>query len=186
MESHVNSLAYAPAPPHRGRAAGPHAGAGVVRLIGLYKLLKAAAMVTLGVTALRMVHHDLNAVVADWVEHLHLDPGNRFLVHRVYPGVAHMTDARLRLLGCGAFVYAVLYTVQGVGLLAARCWAEWLTVVSGVLLVPVEIYELCRHATWAKAAILVSNVVIAAYLYYHVRRRAAAAAAADAVPSDLA
>ena len=96
------------------------------------------------------------------------------MVHNVVPRLMCLNDTSKRLLGCGALAYAVLYTVQGLGLLAARRWAEWLTVVSGVGLVPLEVYEVFRHPTWFKAVILVSNLAIAVYLYHHVRRRTAA------------
>jgi uncharacterized membrane protein (DUF2068 family) len=155
-----------------------HNGSGVVRLIGLYKLLKAAVMVVLGIAILHLVHQDLDAVLDRVVDRLHLDPCSPFLVEQVQPRLAHLNPTRLRLIGWGAFAYCALYTVQGLGLLAARRWAEWLTVVSGVLLVPLEVFELCRHPTPFKAIILISNVAIAVYLYYHVRHRTAAAEAA--------
>jgi len=41
-------------------------------------------------------------------------------------------------------IYAVLYAVQGIGLIADRRWAEYLTIATTSLLLPVEFYELMR------------------------------------------
>ena len=146
-------------------------GHGVVLLIGLYKLTKATIMLIVGVTALHLVHQNLVEVFDHWVRRLHLDPENRILEHQIVPHLAHMTAARLRLVGCGALAYVVLYTVQGVGLMRSRRWAEWLTVVSGLGLVPVETYGLVSHPTISRAILLGSNLAIAGFLYWHVRRK---------------
>jgi uncharacterized membrane protein (DUF2068 family) len=37
----------------------------------------------------------------------------------------------------------------------------------------VEIYEIHRHPTWVKIAVLLVNVAIVVYLIYHMRKRAA-------------
>jgi len=146
-------------------------GRSVVLLIGLYKLSKALIMLIVGVTALRMVHQDVVEVFGHWVRRLHLDPENRILEHQIVPRLARMTSTRLRLVGCGALAYVVLYTVQGVGLMRERRWAEWLTVVSGLGLVPVEVYGLASHPTISRGILLGSNLAIAAFLYWHVRRK---------------
>jgi len=160
-------LSYSPAtaPPERGHS--------VVLLIGLYKLGKALVMLIVGVTALQLMHQNVVAVFDHWVRRLHLDPENRILEHQIVPHLVQMTAARLRLVGCGAFAYVVLYTVQGVGLMRERRWAEWLTVVSGLGLVPVETYGLCNHPTISRGILLGSNLAIAGFLYWHVRRKQA-------------
>ncbi|MEO6246240.1 MAG: DUF2127 domain-containing protein [Opitutaceae bacterium] len=37
---------------------------------------------------------------------------------------------------------------------------------------PVEIYELVRHATWLKVAILAANLAVVAYMAWALRHRA--------------
>ncbi len=162
-------LPYVPAhPSERGHS--------VVLLIGLYKLSKALIMLIVGVTALQLVHQNVVQVFDHWVRRLHLDPENRILEHQIVPHLAQLTASRLRLVGGGAFAYVVLYTVQGVGLMRQRRWAEWLTVVSGLGLVPVEAYGFYSHPTISRAVLLGSNLAIAGFLYWHVRRKQAGCA----------
>jgi uncharacterized membrane protein (DUF2068 family) len=146
-------------------------GRGVVVLIGLYKLTKALVMLIVAVTALNLVHQNVVEVFDRWVLRLHLDPENRILEHQIVPHLARMTDSRLRLVGCGALAYVALYTIQGVGLMRKRRWAEWLTVVSGLGLVPVEAYGLASHPTISRTLLLGGNLAIAGFLYWHVRRQ---------------
>jgi len=37
--------------------------------------------------------------------------------------------------------------------------------------VPVEIYEIHRHPSWAKVTVLVFNLAIVVYLIYHIRKQ---------------
>ena len=41
----------------------------------------------------------------------------------------------------GTFLYALLYLVEGIGLLLKKHWAEYFTVVATGLFIPVEIWE---------------------------------------------
>jgi len=50
-------------------------------------------------------------------------------------------------------------------------WGEWVTVIITGSLVPVEIYEIYRHLSGLKVAVLVVNVATVAYLIYRIRQR---------------
>lgn len=65
--------------------------------------------------------------------------------------------------------YAVLETVEMVGLWYARRWAEYLTFVATVLLIPVEVYEIVDKVSVLKLITLAINVAIAAYLLWAKR-----------------
>jgi uncharacterized membrane protein (DUF2068 family) len=71
------------------------------------------------------------------------------------------------LIGAGALVYAGILALQAWGLHRRRMWAEWLTVIVTSSLIPIEIYELIRHATLAKAIALGVNIAIVMYLLRH-------------------
>jgi uncharacterized membrane protein (DUF2068 family) len=49
-------------------------------------------------------------------------------------------------------------------------WAEYFTVITTAGLVPLEIYELARHFSWAKIAVFVVNVAIVVYLIARLRK----------------
>ena len=49
-------------------------------------------------------------------------------------------------------------------------WAEYMTLISTGLFIPLEVYEIYRHFTWLKVAVTVVNVLIVWYLAVRLRR----------------
>ncbi|HSY66179.1 MAG TPA: DUF2127 domain-containing protein, partial [Terriglobales bacterium] len=87
----------------------------LVRLIALFKLLKAAMLIAVGMSALHLLHKDVASIVEHWVRVLGLDPGNRY-VGRALQKVADLTPQKIRSLGVVSFIYAGLFLTEGIGL----------------------------------------------------------------------
>ena len=142
----------------------------LIRLIAIFKLLKAALLIAVGVGAFKLMHHDIGDALERVVEALKLDPGNHFVDAAL--GKASSLDPRkVEHLGVGSFIYAALFLTEGSGLWLRKRWAEWLTVIITSSLVPLEIYEIHRHLTIVKVAVLVLNVAIVGYLIFRIRSR---------------
>jgi uncharacterized membrane protein (DUF2068 family) len=142
----------------------------VLILIGVFKLLKALLLVAVGIGAIQFLHKDFATAVMHWVQVLRVDPDNRF-VHRIIAGVFRVTPKQLRELSVGTFLYAGLFTTEGLGLLFRKRWAEYFTIVTTGGLIPLEIFELLRHFTIAKAVVALVNILIVWYLVTRVRSR---------------
>jgi uncharacterized membrane protein (DUF2068 family) len=85
----------------------------------------------------------------------------------------NVSPSQIKKIGLGSFVYAGLFLTEGIGLWLMKRWAEWFTIFITGSLIPVEIYEIHRHSTALKMAVLAVNVVTVAYLIYRVRKRPA-------------
>ncbi|HVZ71377.1 MAG TPA: DUF2127 domain-containing protein [Polyangia bacterium] len=141
-----------------------------VVLIGIFRLAKAAALIALGVAALlggaRSFGDALSSAVdrlgLAWAQHL-LDRG----LERLFA----LPPRAIREIGVACLAYATIFTVEGIGLVLRRHWAEWVTVVVTSSFVPFELYELVRHPTVGKALFLAVNVVIVIYLVARIVRR---------------
>jgi uncharacterized membrane protein (DUF2068 family) len=142
----------------------------LLRLIALFKLLKAALLIALGVGALKLLHKDVAEAVEHWVELLRLDPNNRY-IDAGLEKVSNLTPDKIKELGLGSMIYAGLFLTEGIGLWLEKRWAEWLTVIITSSLIPIEIYEIYRHPTPVKIAVLLINIAIVAYLVYRIRKR---------------
>ncbi|MGA3187856.1 MAG: DUF2127 domain-containing protein [Bryobacteraceae bacterium] len=138
-------------------------------LIALFKLTKGVLLLLVGIGAHRLLHRDVAASVAHWVDILRVDPDNRY-IHRLLAHVLSVTPAQLRALSVGTFVYAGLLLTEGTGLLLRKRWAEYFTIITTAALIPLEIYELIHHLTPAKIWVFVINVAIVVYLIVHVKR----------------
>jgi len=65
-----------------------------------------------------------------------------------------------------AFLYSVVRFVEAYGLWYLKAWAEWFAIISGSIYVPIELYELAKHATLVRATVLIANLAIVIYLVY--------------------
>lgn len=148
----------------------PSPGDTMLRVIGVVKLIKAALFVALGLALVKVLGSDaLQERIIHWVDQLR--PGK----------LTHLVDALLRkvlalpinkrvIFEGGAFAYAAIFTVEGVGLILRKRWAEWLTVVGTGLLVPFEAYEVFHHPDIVRITALVVNLAIVAYLITRIQR----------------
>jgi len=102
---------------------------------------------------------------------------DRSAVQHVIALLAGLSPRRLEAVGVGAFLYAVLFTIEGMGLWRGKRWAEYLTVIATLSLVPLEVFELTRAVTPPRLAALVVNLAVVVYLLGRIRRRARATSA---------
>ncbi len=141
---------------------------GTLRLIALFKLVKALSLIAVGIASLKLVHSDVAGKLADWIVRLGLDPGNRF-IERALIKAGDISPDKMRDMGIGSFIYAALFLTEGIGLWMMKRWAEWFTVISTGSLLPIEIYEIHRHPSVVKVLVLLVNVAVVAYLIYRIR-----------------
>ena len=143
---------------------------GLLRLIALFKLIKALTLIVVGIGALRLAH-DANAsdVLTQMAARFGLDPGGRYL-DQALAKIANLPPRDFKDLGIGSFVYAALFLTEGLGLWLAKPWAEWFTAFITGSLTPLEIFEICRHPTILKVIVLLLNVAIVVYLLMRIRR----------------
>jgi uncharacterized membrane protein (DUF2068 family) len=142
----------------------------VLFLIGLFKLLKAALLIAAGIGAIKLLHKDLGGTVMHWVQVLRVDPDNRY-IHGMLVRIFRVTPKQLKELSVGTFLYAGLFFTEGFGLLLRKHWAEYFTIITTGLFIPLELYELARHFTVTKLVVTVVNVLIVWYLVARVRGR---------------
>jgi uncharacterized membrane protein (DUF2068 family) len=144
----------------------------MLRLIAVFKLMKAMLMLVVGIGALTLIHTDIVSVLGHWIQKLGLDPGSRYLGHALLTAAA-LTPSKIRVLGAGSFFYAGLFLTEGIGLWLLKRWAEWFTIILTSTLIPVEVYEIYRHANALKILVLVVNLGLVGFLIHLVRSKGA-------------
>lgn len=142
----------------------------VLRLIAVFKLLKAALLIALGVGVMRLVHRDVAGMVESWADLLRLDPGNRY-INAALEKASVLTPHRIKEVGLGSLIYGGLFLTEGIGLWFLKRWAEWFTVIITSSLLPIEVYEIHRHPSVVKVVVIAVNVGIVAYLVYQIRNK---------------
>ena len=138
-------------------------------IIAAFKLLKACGLIAVGVGALRLLHKDVAAIVEHWINMFRVDPHNHF-IDLLLARLSLLDDRRLKELSAGTFIYAGIFSVEGVGLALRKRWAEYFTIVTTSSLLPIEIYELVRRASSGRIFALMVNLAVVAYLIFELRR----------------
>lgn len=79
--------------------------------------------------------------------------------------LANLPHGTLIKLAIGAYFYAALEFVEGIGLLRRRRWAEYLTLIATLIPIPfIEIPELLAKFTDVRLGTLIINIAIVIYL----------------------
>jgi len=149
--------------------AGKIKGSRGLLLIAAFKLIKGLALLALGIGALRMLHKDVAAEIAQWIDVLRVDPHNHY-IQMLLDKLGMVDDRKLKALSVGTFFYSALFLTEGIGLALRKRWAEYLTIISTASLLPLEIYEIVKRASAPKIVVLIANIAIVVYLVLEVRR----------------
>lgn len=149
-------IEHAPAttrPPHR-------AG---LRVIAIYEVVKTLCLLLVALAAFHLERQQAFDQFVGWLEHLPLT-GSSALRWQLVHALESFGPSRFVAVGVVALGYAVLFGIEGVGLLLGKYWAEWFTVIATASLIPIELYETVARFGWLKLAVLAGNVAIVWYL----------------------
>jgi uncharacterized membrane protein (DUF2068 family) len=132
-------------------------------LIAAFKLLKGLALLAVGFGALHLINKDLDVVMEHWVSFFRIDQNNHY-IHALLERFTNLDDRKLKQLSVGTFFYSALLLTEGVGLAFRKRWAEYFTIIATSSFIPVELYEIVKHVSLMKVALLAINVAVVAYL----------------------
>ena len=142
-----------------------------LELIAIYKFVKAGALTLAGLGALGLINRGVASAANDWLERLALRSGHRIttsFAEHVLPWMGKATGKHLVILAIGAFLYATLYLVEGIGLWRCRRWEEYLTVGATASFLPLEILALVHRVTMPRAVTLALNLLAVGFLSWQL------------------
>ena len=152
------------------RAAPQTPGAGrFLRWIAAFKFVEALTMLATGLAALRLLQPEVLVLLRDWVDTLPIGTTEQLVAQRGVEWLTGLAPGKIKALGIGAFLFAAVFLLEGIGLWMRRLWGEWFTVVATSLLIPVEVREVWLHATPARLIVLIVNLLVVGYLIRQIR-----------------
>ncbi len=151
-----------PPPPE---AIDTHSALAGLRAVALFEAAKGTLVLLVEIGLLSMLGRDVGGIAEDIVHRLHMNP-ERHLPHALLSAAQNMTDARLWALAGAAAAYATVRFVEAYGLWHARVWAEWFALLSGLLYLPWEIYQIIVRPSPMHFGILAINLAIVFYMLY--------------------
>ncbi|HLV86291.1 MAG TPA: DUF2127 domain-containing protein [Candidatus Sulfotelmatobacter sp.] len=135
----------------------------MLRAIASVEFFKGVFVMLMGFCALSLVHKDVWLIAESLLAKFHIDTDRRS-AQMFLDFADNVTDARLWAAARIAFAYSGLRFAEAYGLWHQRAWAEWVALVSGALLLPLEIRELFRGLTLWRGALFLGNVAIVLYM----------------------
>ena len=138
-----------------------------IRLIGAFKLIKGLLLTSLAAGGFRFLNSDLEHALTLLSRHLRVDPGNKYF-HWLMTHVVGLSP-RLPLILIGSLFYGALFCTEGVGLLMQKRWAEYLAVIATGSFLPMEIYEIVKHASILKIILTTLNLAVVIYLIIRLK-----------------
>lgn len=145
-----------------------------LEIIAAFKFLKATALIIAGLGAFGLMNAGVTDAAQDWLERLSLGNGHRLAVlaaSRVLPYFTAATPRHFATIGLGAFLYAVVFLAEGIGLWRGKRWAEYFTIGVTATLLPLEIVAVVHRLTLIRAGALAINILVIAYLVWQLRAR---------------
>jgi uncharacterized membrane protein (DUF2068 family) len=146
----------------------PRAQKNLLRLVALYEFCKGAFVLLIGLCALLLVHKDEWVLAESLLALLHIST-DRHTAQLFLDFADRLTDARLFAVARLAFTYSSLRFIEAYGLWKQRTWAEWVALLSGTLLFPLEIRGLMRGITVIRCVIFIGNLAIVFYMLFLLR-----------------
>jgi uncharacterized membrane protein (DUF2068 family) len=139
-----------------------------LRIVASIELCKGILVLLMGLSALLLVRQDVWVIAESVLAVLHINTDRRY-AQMFLDFADNITNARLWAAAQLAFTYSLLRFVEGYGLWRERTWAEWFAVISGTLLLPLEIRELFRGITLVRSLVFGGNLVIVLYMLHVLR-----------------
>jgi len=139
-------------------------------LVAAFKLVHAVLLLALAASVHHLLRKDVAQTVRHWAMALRADPHDR-IVESVVGRVSGLSHERMEAVSLALFLYAAMYAVEGVGLALRKRWAEWMTVATTALLLPLEIHEVLRRPGPIRIAVLIANALVVVYLVVRLLRR---------------
>ncbi|WP_027967436.1 DUF2127 domain-containing protein [Halomonas halocynthiae] len=97
------------------------------------------------------------------VRHTHLNPASHFPSIFLH-AASDYSNIKLSLLALGALAYSIMRLAEAYGLWKARAWAEWLSLFSGGIYIPLEIRSMMTHPTMLGVVLFLINLAVVLYM----------------------
>jgi uncharacterized membrane protein (DUF2068 family) len=134
-----------------------------LRTFAMFEATKGAVVLLVSCGLFHLMHENLDDIAERVVQVLHVNPeGN--LSNLFLDLASHASDRSLWVLALSALVYASVRATEAYGLWREREWAQWFSLLSTALYLPLELYWMLRDASWLKCAVLVTNIVILLFM----------------------
>jgi uncharacterized membrane protein (DUF2068 family) len=153
-----------------------------LRAIALFKASKSLLALLGAVWLFSMTGHDVHATALAAVRHLHLNADSGF-VHYLLGKTAAIRPANIWMVIWTLTAYSLVHGAEAYGLWREYTWAEWFTLLSGAIYIPLELHSMTHGLTRVNIGAFILSLIITGYVggvLYQTRKRRRLAALMNA------
>ncbi len=135
-----------------------------LKTIAVFEISKGILVLTAGFGVLSLLNDKIQEKFEYFVGQFNYSPQGK-ITSSIYKAITNPQDSMLILIASFAILYSSLRFVEGYGLWHQANWAKWIGLISSLIYLPYEIYDLAKHPGILPVIFIIINLVVIYILY---------------------
>lgn len=135
-----------------------------LKTIAVFEFSKGILVLMAGFGVLSLLNVKIQGRFEHYVSSFNYIPHSK-ISSIIYGAITHPKNSMLIMLASFAILYTSLRFAEGYGLWHQANWAKWIGLISTLIYLPYEIYDLVRHPGIIPVVLIVINLIVLYVLY---------------------
>jgi uncharacterized membrane protein (DUF2068 family) len=139
-----------------------------LKTIAVFEFSKGLLVLIAGLGVLSLLNYNIQNKFEDYVSSFNYVPHGKVSAI-IYYAITHPKNSLLILLASFAIIYSSLRFAEGYGLWHQANWAKWIGLISTLIYLPYEIYDLVIRPGIIPVFLIAINLIVIYVLYANIR-----------------
>lgn len=135
-----------------------------LKTIAVFEFSKGILVLLAGFGVLSLLNDNIQNKFEDFIGQFNYSPRGK-ITSSIYGAITHPQDSLLIIIASFAILYSSLRFAEGYGLWHQANWAKWIGLISSLIYLPYEIYDLVKHPGVLPVIFIFINLVVIYILY---------------------
>ncbi len=135
-----------------------------LKTIAVFEFSKGILVLLAGFGVLSLLNNNIQKRFEDFVSQFNYSPHGK-ITSSIYGAITNPQDSLLIIIASFAILYSSLRFAEGYGLWHQANWAKWIGLISSLIYLPYEIYDLARHPGILPVVFIIINLIVIYILY---------------------
>jgi uncharacterized membrane protein (DUF2068 family) len=135
-----------------------------LKTIAVFEFSKGILVLAAGFGVLSLLNDMIQNKFENFVSQFNYTPRGK-ITNSIYRAITHPQDSQLLLIATFAILYSSLRFAEGYGLWRQATWAKWIGLISSIIYLPYEIYDLAKNPGPVPVLFIIINLIIIYILY---------------------
>ena len=139
-----------------------------LKTIAVIELSKGVMVLLTGFGVLSLLNTKIQNKFENFISGFNFNPRGK-ITSSIYDAITHPQNSFLILIASFAIIYSALRFAEGYGLWHEANWAKWIGLISSLIYLPYEIYDLVKHPGMFPVIFIIINLIVIYVLYSSIR-----------------